>query len=165
MTLICSKLIFRRFLIKLAVECPFKFNNRFLKQVDGCTMGGPLSVTFSDIYMVKMENDVVIPSKPIFYRRFVDDIYSRRKLGDNVLFDRLNSYHPNFKLTIDVNPSKFLDTKLTNGTYKFNVYGKTQNYLQHGPPKLQNAINKIQSMVIFIVQKEYHQTLTKKSLW
>ena len=124
----------------------------------GRTMGGPLSVTFSDIYMVKMENDVVIPSKPIFYRRFVDDIYSRRKLGDNVLFDRLNSYHPNIKLTIEVNPSKFLDTKLTNinGAYKFNVYGKTQNYLQHGPPKLQNAINKIQSMVIFIVQKEYH---------
>ena len=89
-------------------------------------MGGPLSVTFSDIYMVKMENDVVIPSKPIFYHRFVDDIYSRRKLGDNVLFDRLNSYHPNIKLTIEVNPSKFLDTKLTNinGTYKFNVYRK-----------------------------------------
>ena len=73
-----------------------------------------------------MENDVVIPSKPIFYHRFVDDIYSRQKLGDNVLFDRLNSYHPNIKLTIEVNPSKFLDTKLTNinGTYKFNVYRK-----------------------------------------
>ena len=123
LTPICSKLIFRRLLIKLATECTFKFNNRFLKQVDGCTMGGPLSVTFSDIYMVKMENDVVIPSKPIFYRRFVDDIYSRRKLGDNVLFDRLNSYHPNIKLTIEVN---FLDTKLTNinGTYKFNAYRK-----------------------------------------
>ena len=80
----------------------------------GCIMGGPLSVTFSEIYMVKMENDVVIPSKPIFYRRFVDDIYSRWKLGDNVLFDRLNSYHPNIKLTIEVNPSNFLDTKLTN---------------------------------------------------
>ena len=52
---ICSKLIFRRLLIKLATECTFKFNSRFLKQVDGCTMGGPLSVTFSDIYMVKME--------------------------------------------------------------------------------------------------------------
>ena len=49
---ICSKLIFRRLLIKLAVECTFIFNSRFLKQMDGCTMGGPLSVTFSDIYMV-----------------------------------------------------------------------------------------------------------------
>ena len=87
LTPICSKLIFRRLLIKLATECTFKVNNRFLKQVDGCIMGGALSVTFSHIYMVKMENDVVTSSKPIFYRRFVDDIYSRRKLGDNVLFD------------------------------------------------------------------------------
>ena len=89
-------------------------------------MGGPLSVTFSNSYMVKMKNNVVIPFKPIFYRRFVDDIYSRRKLGGNVLFDRLNSYYPDIKLTIEVNPSKFLDTKLTNinGTYKFNVYRK-----------------------------------------
>ena len=58
-------------------------------------MGEPLSVTFSDIYMVKMENDVVIPSKPIFCYRFVDDIYRSWKLGDNVLFDRLNNYHLN----------------------------------------------------------------------
>ena len=78
-----------------------------------CTMRGTLSATFSEIYMVKMENDVVIPSKPIFYCRFVDDIYSRQKLGDNVLFDQLNSYHPNIKLTIEVNPRTFLDTKLT----------------------------------------------------
>ena len=41
---------------------------------------------------------------------------------------------------------------------------KTQNYLYHGLPILQIAINEIQSMVIFIVQKEYHQTLTKKSV-
>ena len=61
--------------------------------------GMPLSVTFSDIYLGKMENDVVIPTKPIFYRRFVDDIYSTWKLGDNALFDRLNNYHPNIKLT------------------------------------------------------------------
>ena len=84
---ICSKLIFRRLLIKLATECTFKFNSRFLKQVDGFTVGGPLSVTFSDIYMVKIENGVVIPSKPIYYHRFVDDIYSRQKLEDNVLCD------------------------------------------------------------------------------
>ena len=75
-------------LIKLVMECTFKFNSRFLKQVDGFTMGGPLSVTLSDIYMVRMEKDVIIQSKPIFYHTFVDDIYSRHKLGDNVLFDR-----------------------------------------------------------------------------
>ena len=96
LTPICSKLILRRVLIKLATECTFKLNSRFLKQVDDCTMGGPLSVTFSDIY--------------IFYRGFVDDICSRRKLGDNVLFDRLKIIIQ----TIKVNPSKLLETKLTN---------------------------------------------------
>ena len=126
LTPISSKEIFRRLLMKLATECTFKFNSRFFKQMDACTMGGPLSFTFSDIYMVKMENDVVTLSKSIFYNRFVDDVYSRWELGDNVLFDRLNNYHPNIKLTIEVNPSKFLDTKLTNinCAYKFNVYRK-----------------------------------------
>ena len=131
LTPICLKLVFRRLLIKLATECTFKFNNRFLTQVDDCTMGGPLSVTFSHLYMFKMENDVVIPSKAIFYHRFVDDIYSRWKLGDIVLLDRLSSNHRNIKLIIEVNPSKFLDTKLTNidGTYKFNVYRKNTKLL------------------------------------
>ena len=101
LTPICPKLIFRKLLIKIAIECTFKFSSRFFIEADGCTMERPLSVFFSDIYMIKTENDVVIQlSKPIFYRRFVDDIYQRRKLGDNGLFDRLNNYHPNIKLTI-----------------------------------------------------------------
>ena len=118
---ICLKVIIRRLLIKLAMECTFKFSSRFLKQVDGCTMEGSLCVNVSDIYMVKMENNVVIPSKPIFYHKFVDDIYNRQKLGHKTLFDQLSSYHPTIKLTIEVNPSKFLDTKLSNinGTYIF----------------------------------------------
>ena len=41
--------------------------------------------------------------------------------------------------------------------------GKTKNCRLHEPPELQNAINKTQ-MEIFIVQKKYHQFLTKKSL-
>ena len=81
---ICSKLIFRRLLMKLATECTLKFSSRFLKQVDGCTMGGQLSVTFSDIFMVKMENDVSIDLICKSFIRFADDIYSRQKLGNNV---------------------------------------------------------------------------------
>ena len=65
---ICSKLIYRRLLIKLTTECTFKFNSRFFKQVvNGCTMVAPISGTFSDIYMAKMENDFVMSSKSIFY--------------------------------------------------------------------------------------------------
>ena len=45
------------------------------------------------------------------------------------------------------------------------LIGKTQNSLQHGPSKLQKAVKEIQSIGIFIVRKEYHKTLTKKSLY
>ena len=55
------------------------FNSKFYKQSDGCTMGGPLSVTFSNIYLTKLEIDKVRPTKPLFYKRFVDDVIYRRK--------------------------------------------------------------------------------------
>ena len=90
-------------------------------------MGGPLSVTFGDIFMIKMESDLVIPTKAIFYRRYVDDIYNRRK--ENIKdssFEALNSYHKNIKLTIERSPIKSLDTHLHNkdGTYVTKVYRK-----------------------------------------
>ena len=45
--------------------------------------------------------------------QFVDDIYRQRKRNEpDELFDKMNSYHPNIKLTIEINPEKFLDTKI-----------------------------------------------------
>ena len=78
-------------------------------------MGGPLSVTLSDIFMIKMENNIVIPTKSIFYHRYVDDIYNRRKKNiQDSLFKALNPYHKNIKLTIEISPINFLDTQLHN---------------------------------------------------
>ena len=43
----------------------------------------------------------------------VDDIYSQRnKSQQDVVSEALNNFHPNIKLTIEVNPVKFLDTKI-----------------------------------------------------
>ena len=53
------------------------------------------------------ENDIIIQSKAVLYQRFVDDIYSRRKLRENVLFNQLDNCHPNIKLTIEINPINF----------------------------------------------------------
>ena len=50
-------------------------------------MGGPLSVTLSDIYMDKMEDDIVEKYQPTFYKRYVDDIVNpRRKNQVDLLF-------------------------------------------------------------------------------
>ena len=65
-----------------------------------------------------MEKDVVIPIKPKFYKRYVDDTFAVRKIGsEDVLFKALSNYHPNIKLTIEVIPSEFLDTEIIRNDY------------------------------------------------
>ena len=84
--------------MKLATEVTFTLNNKFCTQIDGCTMGGPLSITLSDIYMVKMELEVARPLKALFYSRYVNDIYNRSKKHEFVkVFHALNNYHENIK--------------------------------------------------------------------
>ena len=75
---LCSKLIFKRLLLKLTTENTFLLNSKFYKQVDGCSMGGPLSVKFFNICMTKTKRKVVEPTKPQVYKRFVDDIIKKR---------------------------------------------------------------------------------------
>ena len=78
-------------------------------------MGGPLSVPLAELHMIRVENDVAIPLKPIFYRRFVDDIINcRKKNVPDELFFKLKNYHRNTKLTIEISPVKFPDTQLVN---------------------------------------------------
>ena len=55
----------------------------------------------------------ILPLKPKFYRRFVDHTYRRRKKNEpDELFSKMNCYHTNINLTTEINPSKFLDTKV-----------------------------------------------------
>ena len=112
-------------------------------------MGGPLSVTLAEIHLKRMKNDVVIPLKPIFYRRFVDDIINRRKKNiPDQLFFKLNNYHRNIELTIEISPTNFLDTQLVNlnGKIETKVYRKPNKLLDPWPSNIpkrykRNAIN------------------------
>ena len=81
--------------------------------------------------MCKMKEDVVVPAKPIFYKRYVDDTYIRRKKNVNdELFQNLNCYHKNIKLTLKENPRKFLDTKIIrkNNTISTQVFTKLTKF-------------------------------------
>ena len=112
-------------------------------------MGSLLSVTLAEIHMIRMENDVVIPLKLIFYR-FVDDITNRRKKNvPDELFFKLNNYHRNIKLTIEISPTKFLDTQLVNLNEKIDtkVYRKSE---------------KLPVLWFYIVESELQQILKRK---
>ena len=90
--IICSKLILRKLLEKIATENLSQLNSKLFKQTDGCAMGDSLYVTLSDIWIAKMENNIVTPHKPIFYKRYVDDIINRsKKHEEDLLFKKLPS--------------------------------------------------------------------------
>ena len=62
-----------------------------------------------------------------------DNSNRRKKNIEDTLFKALNSYHKNIKLTIEINPIKFLDTHLHNkdGTYVTKVYRKEAKIPAH----------------------------------
>ena len=82
---IFEKKVFEKLLNKVTRENRFSVNGKLYKQVDGVTIGGPLSVVFANCFFNKMGNEVVNPAKPIFYCRYVDDTYIRKKKLDNTL--------------------------------------------------------------------------------
>lgn len=51
--------------MKLATEVNLTFNSKFYTQIDGYTMGTPLSVKLSDKYMVKIETNIACALKPL----------------------------------------------------------------------------------------------------
>ena len=103
--------IFKRLLERVTKGTTFTFNGKLYKQVDGCSMGNPLSPTLANIFMCKLEADVVTPLNLPFYNRYVDDCCTKRKANaPDILLENLNSYHPNIKFTVEENPDHILDT-------------------------------------------------------
>ena len=75
---IYSKLIFKRLLLTLITENTFMFVSKFYKQTDACTMGGPISVALSYLYVTNTEKEVSDTSQPKFCKHFVNDIINTR---------------------------------------------------------------------------------------
>ena len=83
---------------------------------------------------VQDEDDVVAPLKAIFYKRYVDDTYVRRKKNTtDELFEKLNTYHEKIKLTIEENPTRFLDTEIVrhNSAIITKVYTRSNKFPVH----------------------------------
>ena len=79
--------------LNVTKDCAFSVNDKLIKQIHDCPMGGPISVAvaFSDIYVSKMEEDIVAPMKPYFYKRYLDDKFMRRKKNKpDSLFEKLS---------------------------------------------------------------------------
>ena len=89
----CKKSIFKKLLVKLTQECVFSVNSRLIKRIDGCPLGGSVSIVFSvfivlsivhfilHIYMCKMKQNVQFPLNPFFVNvRLMTHIYAKTKI-------------------------------------------------------------------------------------
>ena len=77
----------------------FEFNNKCYIQLQGTAMGTRLAPAYANIFMSKLEETILstTPLKPIYYKRFIDDIFILwpHPIADlNKFIFALNNYHP-----------------------------------------------------------------------
>ena len=95
-------------------------------------MGNPLSPVLGNIFMAKLEADVVRPFNPPFYDRYVDDCFSKKKKGkSDALFERVNRYHPNIAFTVEENPMTFSILPLVIPTSSIAASSRNRENYQH----------------------------------
>ena len=96
-------------------------------------MGSPLGPVLANLFMAIKEREWLsnCDSPPLFYRRYVDDIFCLVKNEEeaNSFLLYLNSKHPNIKFTIEHEKDKklpFLDILITskNGSFQTSVFRK-----------------------------------------
>ena len=110
-------------LLKLSLENnDFEFNGKWYLQTWGTAMGKKFAPNYANIFMAKWEKEALnkCNRKPLFYKRFLDDIkilwtHGRQEFQE--FFDILNSHHESITLTYEINDRaiNFLDTTVYKG--------------------------------------------------
>ena len=109
----------REMLSLILQENSFQFNGKDYLQTHGTAMGTKMAVAFANIFMAKIEKEILRQSttKPIFWKRFIDDVISmwntsRDKIEDFLV--KANSFHPTIKFTAEISEieTTFSDTKV-----------------------------------------------------
>ena len=118
----------------------FVFNDENYIQLNGTAMGTKMGPGYACLFMGKFELDFLkeVPFSPIFWKRFIDDIFLIWTHGEekfNIFLEKINSVHPSIKFeSTKSNTIPFLDVlvKFENGKIETDLYNKptdSHNYL------------------------------------
>ena len=111
----------------------FLFDGKVYDQTDGIAMGSPLAPTLANLFMGHHEKQWIEAfqgEKPIFYKRYVDDIFAVFNNREQALefYEYINQQHPNIEFTKEENVNfklPFLDVMVENsGKLATTVYHK-----------------------------------------
>jgi hypothetical protein len=112
----------------------FKYNNSFYKQIKGIAMGSRCGPSIANTVVYMLERSFLNIHRPIYYKRFIDDIFLIVNYNFNISF-LINSFN-NLKLNCVTHKIvNFLDLNISicpfTNTLKFNVYHKPTNTFQY----------------------------------
>ena len=105
----------------------FYFNGNYYKQLERVSMGSPLGQASAKAFLCHYERkwfrECPVAYSPIFYKRYVDDIFVRLKSENHVinLLLYLHSKHPNIRFTCEIEKDRslaFLDINVYRGNNK-----------------------------------------------
>ena len=97
----------------------FEFNGKCYKQLFGTAMGTKLAPAYANTFLGNLEDKFLKnePHKPLYYRRFIDDIfmiwpYTLEQLHE--FMQRMNQIHPSMKFTFEHSYEQitYLDTNV-----------------------------------------------------
>jgi hypothetical protein len=152
-----------RKLLEIALfDCYFTFDSELYQQVDGVSMGSPISPVLANIFLCDFEKRFLdtcpLEFRPLFYRRYVDDtfILFDTEAKSNQFLEYFNSCHPNIKFTIEKEQDEsipFLDVSIhrTRNNFTTKVYRKSTftdlgtNYLSSTP--FRYKMNSIRTLI------------------
>ena len=106
----------------------FILNGLLYKQIDGIAIGSPLGPSLANAFLSYHEknwlNSCLQGFKPVFYRRYVDDIFVLFKSNDYLKYfqDFLNPCHINMSFSMETekeNKLSFLDVEIIREQGKF----------------------------------------------
>ena len=137
----------------------FSFKQGIYDQVDGVAMGSPLGPVLANVFMGYHERNWITNydhSKPLFYTRYVDDIFCLFNREDecDVFLDYMNRQHPNIRFTIekevggrlsflDVNIDKNQGIKPSTSIFRKKTFtGLMMNFLSYNPFSYKRALIK-----------------------
>jgi predicted GIY-YIG superfamily endonuclease len=76
----------------------FKYNNKYFKQIQGIAMGSICAPSIANLFLSILEELFLLNHKPLFYKRFIDDIFLIVSRFFNI--NTLKSFFGNLKLNI-----------------------------------------------------------------
>ena len=85
--------------------------------IHGVAMGTKMAVTFANIFMAKVETEIL---KPLIWKQYIDDIFSLWTLNREVIMqfiEQANKHNPKIKFTAEISETEttFLDTNIYKG--------------------------------------------------